>query len=83
MKNGITDPTELVHVYAQMSHESGSFRYDTEIASGEKYETMKIQVRFLEILNLVTDLGSREEYIRLTGRWNYGHFGKLVGVDLD
>ena len=21
-------------------------------------------------------------YIQLTGRWNYGHYGKMIGVDL-
>ena len=26
---------------AQMSHESGSFRHDTEITSGEDYETVR------------------------------------------
>ena len=44
MKNGITDPTELAMFIAQMSHESGSFRYDTRDPSGEvrDYENGKV-----------------------------------------
>ena len=83
MKNGITDPTELAMFMAQMSHESGSFRYDTEIASGEKYETGTATGKVLG--NTQPGDGPRFKgrgYIQLTGRWNYGHFGKLVGVDL-
>ena len=83
MKHGITDPTELAMFMAQMSHESGSFRHDTEIASGEKYETGTATGKVLG--NTQPGDGPRFKgrgYIQLTGRWNYEHFGKKVGVDL-
>ena len=83
IKNGITDPTELAMFMAQMSHESGSFRHDTEIASGEDYETGTATGKVLG--NTEPGDGPRFKgrgYIQLTGRWNYGHFGKKVGVDL-
>ena len=79
MKNGITDPTELAMFMAQMSHESGSFRYAEEIHDGSNYEGSSI------LGNNQPGDGKRYKgrgYIQLTGRWNYGHYGKKVGVDL-
>lgn len=79
MKNGITDPTELAMFMAQMSHESGSFRYAEEIHDGSDYEGSSI------LGNNQPGDGPRFKgrgYIQLTGRWNYGHYGKMVGVDL-
>ena len=79
MKQGITDPTELAMFMAQMSHESGSFRHTTEIASGDDYEGSSI------LGNNQAGDGRRFKgrgYVQLTGRWNYGHYGKLAGVDL-
>ena len=79
MKNGITDPTELAMFMAQMSHESGSFRYAEEIHDGSDYEGSSI------LGNNQPGDGPRFKgrgYIQLTGRWNYGHYGKMIGVDL-
>ena len=79
MSQGITDPTELAMFMAQMSHESGSFKYTTEIASGDDYEGSSI------LGNTQAGDGRRFKgrgYVQLTGRWNYGHYGKLAGVDL-
>ena len=81
--NGITDPTELAMFMAQMGHESGSFRYATEMASGEAYNPGTSAGKNLG--NTQPGDGPRFKgrgYIQLTGRWNYGHFGKKVGVDL-
>ena len=81
--NGITDPTELAMFMAQMGHESGSFRYATEMASGEAYNPGTSVGKNLG--NTQPGDGPRFKgrgYIQLTGRWNYGHFGKKVGVDL-
>ena len=70
---------ELASFMGQMSHESGNFRYATEIDSGEKYEGRKV------LGNNEPGDGPRFKgrgYIQLTGRWNYGHFGDKIGVDL-
>ena len=68
---------------AQMGHESGSFRYATEMASGKAYNPGTSTGKNLG--NTQPGDGPRFKgrgYIQLTGRWNYGHFGKKVGVDL-
>ena len=78
-KNGITDPTEVAMFMAQMSHESGSFKHAEEIHDGSNYEGSKI------LGNTQSGDGKMFKgrgYIQLTGRWNYGHYGKMIGVDL-
>ena len=81
--NGITDKTELAMFMAQMGHESGSYKYRTEIASGEAYNP---GTRVGKVLgNTQPGDGPRFKgrgYVQLTGRWNYGHYGKMIGEDL-
>lgn len=77
---GISEtPLREAAFIAQIAHESGSFRYTQEIASGEAYEGR-------------TDLGNVERgdgvrfkgrgYIQITGRANYKACGEALGLDL-
>ena len=78
-KAGYTDPTERAMFLAQMAHESGNFRYDEEIHDGSDYEGRS------DLGNTQPGDGKRYKgrgYIQLTGRANYTHYGKKLGVDL-
>jgi len=78
-KYAINTPLRVCHFLAQLIHESGSFNYTKELASGVAYEYR-------------SDLGNTQKgdgplykgrgFIQLTGRANYDHYGKALGVDL-
>lgn len=78
---GVTDSAlRLAHFMAQLAHESGSFRYMEEIASGAAYEGRK------DLGNFFAGDGKRFKGrgpIQLTGRANYRAFGRRIGIDLE
>lgn len=70
----------LAHFLGQLIHESGSFRYMEEIASGAAYEGRS------ELGN--TQPGDGKRYkgrgpLQLTGRVNYRACGRRIGIDLE
>ncbi len=78
-KYHIDTPLRMAHFFAQVGHESLSFVYTQELASGEAYEGRE-------------DLGNTQEgdgvrfkgrgLIQLTGRANYKSYGEHISVDL-
>lgn len=80
-RHGIMDNRlRLAHFMAQLTHESGGFRYMEEIASGEAYEGRK------NLGNTAPGDGKRFKGrgpIQLTGRGNYRAYGARIGIDLE
>jgi putative chitinase len=76
MANGL----RLAHFLAQLIHESGSFRYMEELASGNAYEGRK------DLGNISHGDGPRFKGrgpLQLTGRANYKAYGRKLGIDLE
>ncbi len=77
---GITDtPIREAAFIAQVAHESGSFRYTQEIASGQAYEGRA------DLGNTNPGDGVRFKgrgYIQITGRANYAKCGEALSLDL-
>jgi putative chitinase len=70
----------LAHFMAQLVHESGSFRYMEEIASGSAYEGRA------DLGNTQAGDGKRFKGrgpIQITGRANYRTFGRAIGIDIE
>jgi len=70
----------LAHFMAQIAHETGSFRYMEEIASGADYEGRK------DLGNVVAGDGKRYKGrgpLQLTGRANYKRYSRKIGIDIE
>ncbi len=79
VKYSINSPLRKAHFLAQIGHESLSFNYTEEIASGAAYEGRK------DLGNTHKGDGVRFKgrgLIQLTGRSNYAEYGKYIGIDL-
>lgn len=78
---GLLDhPLRLPHFMAQLCHESGSFRYMEEIASGAAYEGRS------DLGNVHAGDGrlfKGRGPIQITGRTNYRYFGRKIGIDIE
>ena len=75
----LTTPLRQAHFLAQLCHESGSFNYLEELASGEDYEWRD------DLGNVQAGDGVRFKgrgLIQITGRANYGDCGDALGHDL-
>jgi putative chitinase len=77
-KYGVNTPTRIAHFIAQVAHESGSFRYSKEIATGEAYEGRK------DLGNVNKGDGKKFKgrgWIQTTGRINYKQASKDIFGD--
>ena len=75
----LTTPLRQAHFLAQLCHESGSFNYLEELASGEDYEWRG------DLGNVQAGDGVRFKgrgLIQITGRANYADCGDALGQDL-
>lgn len=83
-RHTIVTPMRIAHFLAQVGHESGSFRYLEEIASGKNYDTGR---KAIALGNTPEQDGDGQKYkgrgaIQLTGRANYEAYGDSIGVNL-
>ncbi len=79
VKYQVNTPLRVAHFLAQVGHESMSFVYTQELASGAAYEGRK------DLGNVNKGDGVRFKgrgLIQLTGRDNYSNYGKYIKLDL-
>jgi len=83
-ETGIASLRGVAAYLAQLGHESGSFRYLVEHASGLAYEpNTRVGVK---LGNPQEGDGPRYKgrgYLQLTGRANYRYYGQKLGLDLE
>ena len=83
-KYGIDSKDKICHFIAQIAHESGSFLYVKEIASGKAYDTGNLAKRLGNTLEID---GDGQKYkgrglIQITGTDNYKEISKDWGIDI-
>lgn len=74
----ITTPRQIAAFIAQLAHESGAFKYTTEIASGDAYQGRA------DLGNIYPGDGRRYKgrgLIQVTGRANYAKVSRVFGHD--
>lgn len=76
VKYNITSPLQMAHFIAQVGHESASFLYSEEIASGAAYEGRKDLGNFKKGDGV---LYKGRGLIQITGRFNYRDYSKFTG----
>lgn len=83
---GINTPKRAAAFIAQLLHESGSFKYMEEIASGAAYEPSANPKLAKKLGNVKEGDGKRYKgrgAIQLTGRANYKAAGEALGLPLE
>lgn len=81
----IDTPIRMAHFISQLAHESGSFNYVKEIASGVSYDTGRLAAKLGNTPQADGD-GQKYKgrgYIQLTGKSNYDLFDKYTGRKYD
>lgn len=83
-KFGINTQLRCAHFLAQVAHESGELRYNTEIASGKAYDTGRLAIA---LGNTPQADGDGQKYkgrglIQLTGTTNYKKFNTYIRNEL-
>ncbi len=90
-KYGIVTPLRIAHFIAQAAHETGRFKYLSEMGSGRDANRDGYD-DYLQKYDFRKDLGNNQvgmgpKYrgrglFQLTGWYNYQKFGKRIGIDL-
>ena len=90
-KYGIVTPLRIAHFIAQAAHETGRFRYLSEMGSGKDanrdgYDDYLQKYDFRKDLgNNAVGMGPKYRgrgIFQLTGWYNYQKYGKRIGIDL-